>query len=113
MLRAFYAICLAALTLSAAALSQSPWNGTWKLNQAKSHMTEDSFQFDYACDGKDYPIFGGETVSCKETPTTLDSVYKQNGKTVQTTKRQLDASGKTYTSTSTSTLAAGGTIISK
>lgn len=129
MLRAFYLICLAALTLSATAVAQSPWNGTWKLNQAKSHMTGDtytltksgnkyhmdegSFQFDFACDGKDYPVFGGETVSCKETPTTVDSVYKQNGKTVRTTRRQLDASGKTYTSTSTYMLAAGGTTVSK
>ncbi|HEV2578708.1 MAG TPA: hypothetical protein VGU25_15995 [Acidobacteriaceae bacterium] len=130
MLRAIHPICLLALAFSAIpALAQSPWNGTWKLNQAKSHMTGDtytltksgdtyhmnggSFQFDYACDGKDYPIFGGETVSCKETPTTVDSVYKQNGKTVQTTKHQLDASGKSYTSISTNMLAAGGTTVSK
>jgi hypothetical protein len=130
MLRAIYPICLAALTLSAtAALAQAQWNGTWKLNQAKSHMTGDthtvtksgnkyhydggSVAYDFACDGKDYPTIGGETVSCRETPTTLDSTYKHNGKTEQTIKRQLDAGGKSYSSTSTYFIPAGGTNITK
>lgn len=143
MLRAFHPICLIALTFTAAAaLAQSPgtpansfagvespWNGTWKLNQAKSHMTGDtytltksgnryhmnagSFQYDYACDGKDYPTIAGETVSCKETATTLDSTYKQNGKLDQTTHRQLDASGKSYTSTSIYFRPDGGKTVTK
>jgi hypothetical protein len=130
MLRAFFPISLLALTFSAIpALAQSPWNGTWKLNQAKSQMTGDthtltksgnkyhlnegSVEYDFACDGKDYPIFGGEAVSCKETPTTLDSTYKQSGKIVQTINRQMDPSGKTYRSTGTYILAAGGTTITK
>lgn len=128
--RAFYPICLAALTLSAIPmLAQSPWNGTWKLNQARSHMTGDthtvtksgnkyhynggSVGYDFACDGKDYPTIGGETVSCKETPTTLDSTYKQNGKLEQTIKRQLDSGGNTYIGTTTYMIPAGGTSVTK
>jgi hypothetical protein len=128
MLRTLSSVCL--LVFAAfPALAQSPWNGTWKLNQARSHMTGDTFtltkaggkyhydggsvQYDYACDGKDYPTFGGETVSCKDTATTLDSTYKQNGKLVQTTKRQLDAGGKSYTSTSTYMRPDGGSTVTK
>jgi len=130
MLRAFHSICLAALTFAAAsALAQSPWNGTWKLNQARSHMTGDTYtltksgnkyhsdegsiQYDFACDGKDYPTLAGQTVSCHDTATTLDSTYKQNGKVVQTTKRQLDAGGKSYTSTSTYMRPDGGQTVTK
>lgn len=130
MLRAIHPICLAALTVGVIpALAQSPWNGTWKLNQAKSHLTGEtftltkygnkyhfnggSFQFDYACDGKDYPIFGGETVSCRETPTAINSVYKQNGKIIGNTNDQLDASGKSYTSTRTDLRADGGKTVTK
>lgn len=130
MLRAFRPTLFLALTLSAAAaLAQSPWNGTWKLNQAKSHMTGDTYtvtksgnkyhynggslQYDFACDGKDYPTIGGETVSCHETPTTRDSTVKQNGKTVATVHRQLDPGDNSYSATRTEMLAAGGTTITK
>ncbi len=129
-MRAFHPICLAAIALSAMpALAQSPWNGTWKLNQAKSHMTGDthtltksgnkyhydggSVAYDFACDGKDYPTIGGETVTCKETATTLDSTYKQNGKLEQTIKRQMDPGGKSYTGTTTYIIPAGGTSVTK
>jgi len=129
-MRTLHPVCLFALTfVTAPLIAQSPWNGTWKLNQAKSHMTGDTYtltksadkyhydggsvQYDYACDGKDYPTFGGETVSCEESPTTLDSTYKQNGKLVQTTSRQLDAAGKTYTSTSTYMRPDGGKTVTK
>ena len=80
MLRTLSSVCL--LVFAAfPALAQSPWNGTWKLNQARSHMTGDTFtltkaggkyhydggsvQYDYACDGKDYPTLGPDG-----TPTT-------------------------------------------
>lgn len=130
MLRAIHPICLSALAFSAIpALAQSPWNGTWKLNQAKSHMTGDTYtltksgnkyhynggsvQYDYACDGKDYPTLAGETVSCKDTATTLDSTYKQNGKIDQTINRQVDPSGKSYTSISTYFRPDGGKTVTK
>src|SRR5215469_13323729 len=130
MLRSFNSVCLIALTFAAASsLAQSPWNGTWKLNQAKSHMTGDTYtltksgnkyhsdegsiQYDFACDGKDYPTFAGQTVSCEETATSLDSTYKQNGKVVLTTKRQLAAGGKSYTSTSTYMRPDGGQTVTK
>ena len=128
---AIRSVCLFALTLALAipALAQSPWSGTWKLNQAKSKLTGDTYtvtsvgdkyhydggslQYDFACDGKDYPTIGGETVSCHETSTTRDTVVKQNGKAVATIHRQIDPDGHSYTGTRTDMLASGGTTVSK
>ena len=63
----------------------SPWDGTWKLNQAKSKLTGDVFTLtalpnggfhvsspghsmdrDYTCDGKDYIVVGDTTGTCKK-----------------------------------------------
>jgi len=131
MLRALNPVCLLALSLSAAipAVAQSPWNGTWKLNQAKSHMTgqsytvtkngnmyhytDGSFEYNYACDGKDYPTMGGETLSCHQTPTTQESTVKVNGKTVAVMHGQLEPDGRSFHGTRTNMLPGGGTTVSK
>ena len=55
------------------------WNGTWKINPDKSQLTGttysltksanmyhykgNGFEYDFACDGKDYALCGGETRS--------------------------------------------------
>lgn len=132
MLRAFRPAFFLAISLaSASALAQSPWNGTWKLDQSKSHMTGTTYtlsksgnmyhykgaavDYDFACDGKDYPIFqgSGRTVSCHDTPTSLDTTVKQNGKIVATIQRRLEPGGNRYSMIRTRSLPGGGTAIDK
>lgn len=74
----------------------SPWDGTWKLNASKSKVTGDTFtltalpnggfhlreaggvlEFDYPCDGSEYPVVAGRTGSCKKVD---DSHYEMAGK---------------------------------
>jgi len=80
--------------------SNTGWNGTWKLNPAKSsvvggayitistssdggiRLTNDAFSFDFRCDGKDYPNPNGRdlTTSCTSVGTGhWDLTYKRNG----------------------------------
>jgi hypothetical protein len=83
--------CACAALLSMTAVSpcfaaDSPWNGTWKENQARSRLSGDtvtyirkgagqyhfsnggSIEYDFACDGKAYPTIGDRTVTCTGTP---------------------------------------------
>ena len=63
--------------------AQSPWNGTWKLNEGKSRLTGGvqhwdvsgeglwkvaigSIAFSYRCDGKPYTVFQGKTLVCHQ-----------------------------------------------
>jgi hypothetical protein len=74
----------------------SPWDGTWKLNLAKSKMTGDEFtlkalpnggfhlstpshslDLDYPCDGSDYAVLGDRTGTCKKID---DRHYEMAGK---------------------------------
>jgi hypothetical protein len=111
----------AALLLATAApcLAASPWDGTWKLNEAKSKMTgatqtvtqsggmytvhSGAVTFSYACDGKDYPILADRSIACTGGPTTFTEVLKIGGKPYETTKRTLSGDGKTLTEVSTGT----------
>lgn len=104
---------------SMSAFASSPWDGTWKLNEAKSKMTGSTFSvskdgdmyllkastvtFKYACDGKDYPVIADRTFSCTMSGMTMNSVSKGSGKTLSTTKRDISADGKTLTEVETGT----------
>ena len=109
-------LLLASLTLPAFTAG-SPWDGTWKLNRHKSTFTGDTVRFagdpagimhlitgivdfDFACDGKEYPVFADRTFTCtKATDTTMDGTAKRGGgETLFTNHRELSADGKTMTS---------------
>lgn len=74
------AILLTACTIPSLAAG-SQWNGTWKLNDAKSNFTGDTFSitmkddgsfsytdgpisYDFACNGNAYPTFANRTITC-------------------------------------------------
>jgi len=113
--------CMAVLLLAAASpcLAASPWDGTWKLNEAKSKMTgatttltesggmytvdTGSFKFKFACDGKDYTLIADRTITCTGGPNNFTEVMKIAGKPFETTKRTISADGKTMTEVSTGT----------
>lgn len=76
--------------------ANSPWDGTWKLNQSRSKLTGDTFMLtalpnggfhlstpshtldrDYPCDGQDYPVIADRTGTCKKID---DSHYEMAGK---------------------------------
>ncbi len=78
------------------AAASSPWDGTWKINQAKSKMIGEIFTLtalpndgfhlstsshsmdrDYICDGKDYLVVGDQTGTCKKVD---DTHYEMAGK---------------------------------
>ncbi len=96
----------AAVSLAVAApcfAAGSPWDGTWKLNQAKSKMTGSTFtismdggmytvdtgtiKFQYACDGKDYTIIADRTISCTGGGNSFTVGIKVAGKPYSTTHR--------------------------
>jgi hypothetical protein len=102
--------------------ADSPWNGTWKLNQDKSTFTGETFtisspspgkfrfsngstvSYDFACDGKEYPMIADRTVSCKPNADgAYDAISKGKGGTLATTHRALSADGKSLTATSSGT----------
>ncbi len=103
----------AALALAAApcVAAGSSWDGTWKLNKAKSKMTGSTvtitqnggmytldagpIKFNFACDGKDYNVLPTETVSCTGSGNSYTLVWKINGKVQSTTKRTMSADGST------------------
>jgi hypothetical protein len=115
-----YFVC-AALALAAAPClaAGSSWDGTWKLNQAKSRMTGEtvtisksgnmytadsgSFKYSFACDGKDYNVLPDRTISCTERGNSYTLVEKVKGKLYATIKREISADGKTLTDVTTGT----------
>jgi hypothetical protein len=102
----------AALCFGGAALA-SPFDGTWKLDPARSKLTGDTFTFakaakgfhysngstiayDFAVDGKDYPTFSDRTVAWTAAgPNAWDAVTKVHGAVVSKAHRTLSADGKT------------------
>jgi hypothetical protein len=111
---------MAALACAALpAFAASPWDGTWKLNEAKSHMTgttfalskdgsmyvmhEGSITFKYACDGKDYPVIADRTITCTMQGPTVITTAKAAGKTLSSTRHDVSADGKTMTDLTTGT----------
>ena len=113
---------LLALPAGAAFAADSPWNGTWKLDEAKSQFTGGTMTFskgagdmlhfsdgstteyDFAVDGKERKAWSNRTVIwTAPAPNTWDTVFKLNGKVLAKGQRTLSADGKTLTETWTGT----------
>lgn len=111
-----YCAC-AAMALAAApcfAGGQS-WNGTWKLNEAKSkttgftftiddkgngmmHESDGATEYDFACDGKPYSTMMGHTTTCTGSAAAgYDSVGKVGDKVIYKSHRSFSPDGKTMT----------------
>jgi hypothetical protein len=115
-----YWICVAALlaaSSSPALPNNASWNGTWKLDRAKSH-TGETFTYSmnangtvrysnggplhyiFACDGKDYTEMPGYTTACKKvSDTAYNGTDKQNGKVVETWQQVISSEGRTMSLT--------------
>ncbi len=111
-----YGACagLALAAVPCLAVGQS-WNGTWKLNVAKSHITGSTFviedkgngmmrqddgslAYDYACDGKPYTIVADRTDTCTGSPQSgYDDVIKAGDKILARQHTTFSADGKTMT----------------
>ena len=110
--------CAAVLSLAAvspcfAAAADSPWNGTWKENQAKSTLSGNtvtymakrggqfhysnggSIEYDFACDGKAYPTLSDRTVTCTGTAATgMDFIAAAHGTVLSKSHRTFSPDGK-------------------
>jgi hypothetical protein len=112
------AVAAAALAVSIPCFAAgSPWDGTWKLNQAKSKLTGTTVTitqdgsmytltggavtFKFACDGKDYPVIGNSTISCTGSGNSYEMVSKINGKFDSKSTQTISADGTTMTSVTT------------
>ena len=110
-----YCVC-AALALAAVPCfaAGSSWDGTWKMNVAKSKFTGDTFTieakgnmmhfsngvvaFDFACDGKAYPVIADRTSTCSGSPAAgYDFESKAGDKVLAKSHRTFSADGKTMT----------------
>jgi hypothetical protein len=110
------AVLLAVLVLPSSAEANA-WDGTWKLNEMKSHLggpaftitilgegefqvVTSSYNYRLICDGKYRPMVGNKSLAClKTTATTMDTAEKENGKLLNTVHRELSADGKTLAQT--------------
>jgi hypothetical protein len=94
------------------------WNGTWKVNPAKSSYqgqiltisisVDGDYRFDEGsshtlrCDGQDRPIGNNRTLACEKGGiTVLDIDVRENGVKKRTTHDELSADGKAFTTTVT------------
>jgi len=90
------------------------WDGTWKLNVAKSKFTGDTFtveakgnmmhasdgvvSYDFACDGKAYAVIADRTLTCTGSPAAgYDFMSKAGDKVLSKSHRTFSADGKTMT----------------
>jgi hypothetical protein len=111
--------CAALFTMFAASpcfAKDSPWNGTWKENQAKSKLSGDTITFtaksggvfhysnggtieyDFACDGKSYSTLGDRSISCTGTPESgMDLTSTAHGTVLAKYHRAISADGRTMT----------------
>ena len=124
-------LALACITLTSSAFAASPWDGTWKLDRAKSHLTGDSFTYsklpnglwhvafgdlgyDFAPDGKPYPVFDADhtVTTTMQGDHALTFVNQFKGKTTSTMKETLSADGSTITDETTGTHVDGSTYTS-
>ncbi|WP_174301595.1 hypothetical protein [Caulobacter sp. S45] len=95
--------------------ADSPFAGTWKLDTTKSQFTGDTLDYsktatgmhysdgavayNFAMDGKDYPVMPGRTTSWTKTSADgWDMVAKADGKVVVKSHRMLSADGSTLSS---------------
>jgi len=107
---------------STSALAASPWDGTWKLDRAKSHFTGASYTysksadgmwqfkngpitFQFAADGKPYPVLDAEHTVIVTFPDahTMKSVNQFKGKTTSTSVDTLSADSNTISDVTTGT----------
>ena len=123
-------VCAAAVSVFAAGTAfaaNSAWSGTWKENLAKSkltghryiitekpggmmHFNAGSVAYDFACDGKAYPIVPGETLTCTGNPQAgYDLTMAVNGHTTTKQHRTISADGKEMTFKGTDYRADGST----
>ncbi|RXH56094.1 hypothetical protein [Granulicella sibirica] len=113
-------VILATASASPCLAADSPWNGTWKLNEAKSKLTGNTFtytakptggyhysngsslEYDFACDGKDYPTLANRTVACTASgDSVFDTTVKVDGKPYSMIHRVISPDGKSMTTTAT------------
>jgi len=111
--------CACAAVLAMAAVSpcfaaDSPWNGTWKENAARSRFSGDtvtytrkgpgqyhfsnggSIEYDFACDGKPYPTLGDRTLTCTgRSATGFDFVAAAHGTVLSKSHRTFSPDGAT------------------
>ncbi len=122
-MRTHWIVCsLLALPAASALAAESPWTGTWKLDQTHSHLTGETMSFskgaggqmhfsdgsttnyDFAVDGKDYKAWANRTMTwTAPAKNTWVSVLKADGKVLATGHRELSADGKTLSETWTGT----------
>lgn len=103
---------LSMATVSRCFAADSPWNGTWKENEAKSKTSGDtityvakgggqfhysnggSIEYDFACDGKPYPTIGDRTVTCTGTPAAgMDFTNEAHGTVLSKYRRTFSPDG--------------------
>ena len=95
------------------AAAESPWDGMWQVNEAKSKFTGRTFtisekggmmhysnggpvEYDFACDGKAYPTVAEHTFACSKTgETTYETVSKVKGQETSRSQREISRDGKT------------------
>ena len=105
----------AAIIVPACKAADNPWNGTWKLNDAKSQRTgavdtlsqsadgkytvaTSGITLSFACDGAEYPMPGGRMMTCtKVSDTAMHFVFKAGGDELTQIDRTLSDNGKTMT----------------
>jgi hypothetical protein len=118
-----------ALPVSLAQAADSPWDGTWKLDPAKSHFTGDTFtiaqgpgkllhysdgstaSYDFGVDGKEYKTWSNRTTIWTPAGNNAwDTVTRADGKVLVTSHRQLSADEKNLTMTFAGTRPDGTTF---
>jgi hypothetical protein len=115
----FCSVVFCALLITQSCRAPSPdWNGTWKLNPAKSSYlgqvltisisADGEYRFDESsshtlhCDGKDRPTGNNRTLACaKSSVTALDITLRENGSKTRVTHDELSTDGKYFTTTVT------------
>jgi len=125
-------LCLCAAVVAACAAlpcyaADSPWDGTWKLNEAKSKMTGETetitkagdmytvhgpVSYKFACDGKEYPILEDRTIACTASGHTYTMMVKVKGNLVATSKHEISADEKTMMISTNSTKPDGTAVAS-
>lgn len=93
----------------------SSWDGTWKLNEAKSnlagetyvmedkgngkmHVIRGAITYDFACDGKPYTVVADYTLTCTGSPAEgYDYVARKRDTVTTKSHRTFSADGKTMT----------------